>query len=578
MIVFRKQEKLLNTRERLISIRKIIQNLDCGKPDHQAVVELLIEFAELESAVTDVFCMERDDLHELLSPLRELSILNGLLLYHSWVGKAESLPLTIKRIQNLFEKIMNLDLPKSICIRVSEGFIHYGIFPETYARAAERFHCNTQPSRVVCIGIRSIGTALSAVVGSVLQELGSKIDSLTLRPRGHPFDRKILLSDKLEFFLKSLSDKNAYYLVIDEGPGLSGTSLCATAQKLSELGIEDSRIVLFPCWEPDGEDFVSEIAKKRWGLHAKYSTTFEEVWLNSDKLNSVLPSPNIQDISAGNWRSILFQETAQSPAVHHHHEQRKYLSVENGHRWLVKFAGLGRYGRIKRDRLATLASTGTVPPPVGFAHGFLVTPFHNGRPFLPGSVIRKDFIHTIADYLAFIHHSFSNGERVSSDEMLQMIRTNIHEGLGEEWVRRIDTMDFRRCFDDSIPVQIDGRMFPHEWICTENGYIKADSVDHHIDQFFPRTQDSAWDLAGTCIEFGFDRNQKDYLIDRFQSLTKDRYIRWKLPFYSIAYLAFRLGYSSLCSESLGTSEDGIKFTRMSERYRTSLKRLILLHT
>ncbi len=588
MIVFRKQERWGSTAEALKHLMRLVsdlgQKLSASASRHAAAVELLIEYGEFESALMDSASAERDELDPFSEPLREAALLTGELLYESWADRPDSMPPILARLEAALGRMAGLALPGRVCFRVSEGFVHYGIVPETYIRAAEKFYRENRPERAVCIGIRSIGASLSAVVGSVLRRYGCDVLSWTLRPRGHPFDRFLDLAPDLAAEMKKY--RHDFILLVDEGPGLSGSSLCSAARFFSELGVKDGRIVLFPCWEPDGSDFISEDARARWTRHAKYSARFEEVWMENGRLAASLPRPELTDISAGNWRWLVYKTEGQTdpsslPAVHPHHEQRKYLCGGNGHtRHLAKFAGLGRYGRVKQSRMERLASAGFVPAPNGLANGFLISPFIEGRPFSQKEFIRGDLLRTIAEYIAFIGRSFPAPDGAPSpEEMLEMIRINVEEGLGPDWLKGLDGVQgLQRIFEEGRPVGIDGRMFPHEWIRTERGFLKSDSVDHHMDQFFPRCQDPAWDIAGTCIEFALDRQQKDYLIDRYQSLTKDGTIRRKLPGYSIAYLAYRLGYTTLAADSLGPEGDGMRFRAMAERYRVMLQRLIRLHS
>jgi hypothetical protein len=55
---------------------------------------------------------------------------------------------------------------------VSEGYAYYALFPETYAATAKRFWAGARPPRVAVIGIRSIGTSLSAIVVEALRARG----------------------------------------------------------------------------------------------------------------------------------------------------------------------------------------------------------------------------------------------------------------------------------------------------------------------------------------------------------------------------------------------------------------------
>ncbi|HVL19831.1 MAG TPA: hypothetical protein VM422_02410, partial [Amaricoccus sp.] len=69
-------------------------------------------------------------------------------------------------------------LPPSIRCRTPEGFAFYALAPQAVAAAAAQVPWELPP---LVIGIRSIGTALAAVVAA---RLG--VEALTVRPVGHP--------------------------------------------------------------------------------------------------------------------------------------------------------------------------------------------------------------------------------------------------------------------------------------------------------------------------------------------------------------------------------------------------------
>ncbi|MFB3926766.1 MAG: hypothetical protein ACE14T_12000 [Syntrophales bacterium] len=598
MIVFRKQEKITEPREHFARIKRLVHQSQTGSSSsYEDTVDILVEFGEFEAAVVDALCKGIDDDNCITQAFRELGILTGSLLFQSWSGETAAHSCLLERIKTGLAALSSIPLPELICVRVAEGYVHYGIFPEMYLEAARKFHHAISPGQVVCIGIRSIGTSLSSVVGATLQELGCDVHSFTVRPRGHPFNRRILLTLAMERKLTSFA--GALYLIVDEGPGLSGSSLCSAAQKLSELGIEDDRIILFPCWEPDGTDFVNKSARDCWRRHRKFTATFEEVWIQNGRLSEILPLPPQLDISAGRWRALFYSGESSYPAVHPHHEQRKFVCADgelpirnfirakdpavslqdgNGLPLLAKFAGLGRYGKLKLARGLKLAERGFTPRPVGLVNGFLITEFVRGEPVSRQDVIRKDLLDTVAQYAAYLKTDSPGAPDASTDEIMEMIRTNIGEGLGSEWVKRFDQIKGTyRVFDMCEPVAVDGRMLPHDWIRTTKGFLKSDSLDHHTDQFFPRSQDIAWDISAVSIEFGLDRSQRNYLVERYRSLTGDRFIRHRLPFYSLAYIAYRLGYVSLCAASLGSTPDGVKFRASADRYASMLKRLIAIY-
>lgn len=73
------------------------------------------------------------------------------------------------------------------------------------------------------------------------------------------------------------------------------------------------------------------------------------------------------------------------------------------------------------------------------------------------------------------------------------------------------------------------------------GIVKTDALDHHADRFLPGAQDAGWDLAAATVEFALPAAAAARLVDRYVSATGDRDIARRLPFYAVAYPAFRIG-------------------------------------
>ena len=589
MIVYRKQERTTATLKQLSDLLALARSLDGnGLVEHEQAVDLLIGYGEFESGVTDAICAGDDSDNHVTRALRQAGVITGHIFRLSWAGDTGEMRYWTERLCRALERIASLDLPKAICVRVPEGYAHYGLYPETYLGAARDFFREVRPDRVACIGLRSIGTSLSSAVCAVLEDMGCRADSYTVRPRGHPFDRRVLLATSFEEQLRSLIC--SHFVIVDEGPGLSGTSLCCIAERLSELGIDDGRIVLFPSWNPDGTNFNSAGARKRWNRHRKFTAHFEDTWLASGRLKRRLPFGGLLDVSAGGWRSFFYAADQDSPAVHPYHERRKYLCAEDvsriAHRragngdagaqerppaYLIKFAGLGRYGRLKQLRALQLADRGIAPRVSGIADGFIVMQLVEGRP-LSAHDMSRELLEALAGYLACVEDSFPVSQDVGYDVIVAMIRRNVLLGLGREWVERLSVLEgFRSVVTDGQVTAVDGRMMPHEWLLTAEGYIKTDGIDHHADQFFPGCQDIAWDAAGILVEFSLDRSGRDCLLERYRSFGNGKEIYRRLPFYVIAYLAYRLGYATFAADELGSSPDGRKFRAMAGRYASLLR-------
>jgi hypothetical protein len=115
-------------------------------------------------------------------------------------------------------------------------------------------------------------------------------------------------------------------------------------------------------------------------------------------------------------------------------------------------------------------------------------------------------------------------------------------------------------------------MLPHEWIQTPRGLVKTDALDHHADDFFPGSRDIAWDVAGTIVELGLDEARMKYFVEQYRARSGDGSIDLRVPFYRAAYLAYRIGYTTLAAETLAGTDDGRAFIALRERYRRSLTR------
>jgi hypothetical protein len=229
------------------------------------------------------------------------------------------------------------------------------------------------------------------------------------------------------------------------------------------------------------------------------------------------------------------------------HERRKYLH-ENV---LWKFSGLAHYGRSKLSRARELYEAGFTAEPVGFRNGFLKTRWVRGR---AASYVDDDLIDTMARYLAFLSERYDTGRTADTGALAEMIQVN----TGMECLPSPHAGN---------TVAVDGRMLPHEWLRTDNGWLKTDALDHHDDHFFPGCQDIAWDVAGAAVEFGFDPSLLAVRLGRF---TGDRTVMARLPFYRTAYLAWRIGYCTLAEQTLGDSCDGRRFSALKTRYRDML--------
>src|SRR5262249_8426259 len=159
--------------------------------------------------------------------------------------------------------------------------------------------------RLVVIGIRSIGTTLSAVTASAARLRGIPAERFTVRPSGHPYNRRTEFSDGELVIVRSGISCNAVFLIVDEGPGLSGSSFLSVAESLEQAGVPREQIILLPAHEPNPETLCSPDAARRWRRFRCVAAASEPVWRTGKECF----------IGGGQWRSRLFQGESEWPAI-----------------------------------------------------------------------------------------------------------------------------------------------------------------------------------------------------------------------------------------------------------------------
>lgn len=484
------------------------------------------------------------------------------------------------------DTLLALDLPETIVVSVPEGYAYYGLYPETYLRAADR-DWNGGPVRVV--GIRSIGTSLAAAVAAAI---GPRAETASVRPQGHPFSRQVVLSERLGRWLLEEGGEGTQVAVVDEGPGFSGSSFGSVADWLEDRGAPPDSICFFPSHTGGLGGYANERHRQRWGKARRYVVDFEtlfaspgcrwplESWV--EEITGPAEAP-IEDLGAGRWRSELFPAGSRWPAAHLQQERRKYRLQASGRRWLLKFAGLGRYGEEKLALARRLQSVGLIPPVEALCHGFLVGPWIEGARPLPlaPEVDRLTVLEHLARYLSFRTELPAGPARrgATVDRLFEMSRFNTERSLGhdvaeafDEWRPRLP--ELRKL---ERPILTDNRMHLWEWLVTPGGRIlKADALDHHAGNDLIGAQDLAWDLAGATIELDLDEKEQSLLREAVARRGRTWTAPLQLAFYTLAYLAFQVGHHTLAAEALEGMDraESARMRRAAEIYKARLRKAL----
>jgi hypothetical protein len=448
---------------------------------------------------------------------------------------------------DLLEMLSGCSLQEQVSISVPEGFAYYALHPLPYSEVITRLP--ELGNAVAVLGIRSIGSTLSAMVAAGLRKQGKKASRITVRPQGHPYNRELRLSGEQKEFVRLALAENADFLVVDEGPGLSGSSFLSVAEALLEQQVPAQKMTLICGHQPDFASFRAHEGQRR-------AERFR--WIAVDA-TARRPEQAEDFVGGGSWREKLFPDQNAWPETWTSFERLKYLSSQKERPLrLFKFLGLGHYGEEVLRREQRVAQAGLGPEPRSESDGFASYTWLNARP-MSAADLDEDVICRLAEYCAFRAEAFP-ADSQDLDGLQLMAEHNLAQ-LG------VDLPVSLRCERSVI---VDGRMQPHEWLLTASGkMLKADSGSHGDDHFFPGPTDIAWDLAGAIVEWGLNQEQANALLKIYCELSGDDPAA-RIDDFTIAYTVFRSAYCLMAANALAGSDEGIRMKRASEKYRNSL--------
>jgi hypothetical protein len=493
LLVYGDHSQSEDPRERLRSIAERLARVPGMRPGierHGEIVAALIEAGQLQQGVEDAGAPAM--------ALKALSYGLAACVIRSWdSGFANTGDLPVPP---------HFELRRRVEVRLPEGFAFYNVYPEAYADAARKLRLSA-PARV--IGIRSIGTTLGAIVAAALGAPPPE----TVRPFGDPFSRQVELPAEIVA-------GDVHYVIVDEGPGLSGSSFGGVADWLQTRGVPLERIAFIPSHTGDLGPHASAAHRARWHQAQRVAAQFDPAFLVS------MFAP-IEPFAIG------------GPF-----ERCKYIGRADGVRVLLKFAGLGQIGERKLQMARGLYAAGFTPEPLGLVHGFIVERWcEDAQPLASADTP----IEEIGRYIGARASLFAAGDTggATMHELVTMCRRNILLALGEAAASTVDCCDAEELSRRVRRVRTDNKVDRSEWLRLADGrLLKTDALDHHQGHDLIGCQGIEWDIAGAIEEFGLDASQSARLIES-SGLSVDREL---LQFYRVAYAAFRLGRAELGGE------------------------------
>lgn len=528
-----------------------------------AVRRVLIRAGQIEQGLADFWEAQPSGGLEERARAQRMTDLAALVFHELFTSGSSSKCLRARReliqLAGEWQRAPGMARDAALRVKIPEGFAFYGLYPEQYILSAMDWGARwgeVHPD-ILVIGLRSIGTTLSAVVTAALRAMRKKAGRVTVRPQGHPYRREIRIAPGL------LKHRPAV-LIVDEGPGASGSSMASVAEEVVNAGIPQEAVYFFPGHANPPGGASSPETRHWWNVIAKVVTPVERITWGGQSLQNLLLTQagqlaesgrdyhSIHDVSGGKWRRYAFPEEDCWPAVCARFERRKFL-CENaaGNKILWKFTGL------HRDLSNAEASRGTVQRPkrLGACHGYTAFEWIQGTRLAKEDRSDHRLLQTCADYLAD-----NTGPKLSSEEksaarerLDEMLFWNIKEALGETMAEKARSL---RPADHEAEGSsyADGRMAPWEWIRRPHQTLcKIHDRGRAQDHTIIGAQPAAWDVAGFVIEWELRGNDRGVFLEalRHRGLVISRET---LRYYAIAYASFQLGQASFCA-AMAESDD-----------------------
>jgi hypothetical protein len=521
-----------------------VETAPAGPRRHDILTRAFLDAAGLLQSVADAEFEARgfDD----LSPAQDaamalLMTLARQLMASAWSRGAAPGP----NPAPMLAALAGLALPDPLRVRTPEGFAFYAVYPEAYLKTAAEHPWRGAP---LVIGLRSIGAALAPLVAAAA---GARM-ALTLRPCGPPFRRTLSPSPRVRALLAAHSGP---FAIVDEGPGLSGSSFGAAADLLASLGVLEDRVVFLPSHTGEPGPEADPQQRARWARASRPAATFADLTAETPLCDWFAdltgPISWIEDLSGGAWR----RPGPHAPPSYAAQERLKFRLHTASGQWLAKFAGLGAIGEAKFQRARALHGAGFSPEPLALRRGFLLERWEHGGSI--ANVPRRKMVDRIAAYLAFRAVAFPARAHAGAnwEALREMAQVNAFEALGPKaacLAARLDELAFA---PSGRPVHVDGRLHAWEWLRTADGLLlKTDAVDHSAAHDLVGCQPIGWDIAGAELEFALRPHEAARLRRAVERATAERPDPAELAFFRICYPAFQAGWWRMAQAAAAADE------------------------
>jgi hypothetical protein len=498
-------------------------------------IDALIRTGELEAALSDV-----NDRHRVLAAQATEFLAEAVVT--GSISSSDAAASVLSRIV----------VSGMITVSPPEGFTYYALHPLDFSRAAAQLRLEAREYAI--IGIRSIGSTLSAIVSAALKGMGAKCSRVTVRPTGHPYSRRTDFTQEQIEWIQRRQSERAQFLIVDEGPGRSGSTFLSVAEALVGQGISPGQITMIGSRQPDPESLCAQDAATRWQRFRFVATT--------PSVNSRFA--DCMYAGGGNWRGILLASHSEWPESWTQMERLKFISPDR--KTFFKFEGMGRIGSDIHTRAVALRGAKFIPDFDWGDDGFAGYELVNGRR-LQQADAEPDLLSHMARYCAFRFANFQAPDGTQS-ELRRMVEFNAEQEFG------LDLKLPENAFQCVHPVIVDGRMQPWDWLVTTSGqFLKTDALDHGDNHFFPGPCDIAWDIAGIAVEWRLGSGSLNFLIKEFRKLSGVDVSSY-VHNYLLAYTILRASFCRMAGTTMRGTDEEARLLSAYAQYRARAANLL----
>jgi len=210
------------------------------------MIDALVRAGELECALSDAGSPEAERLGRLTDQFAKL-------LLAACCSRPDA-----QEMLNLLPR----EAPDELQFLPGESYAQQKAHPLEFADLAAGVDIGSGYAAV--IGVRSIGTTLSAVALAALQKRGVHAERITVRPAGHPYACRTGFSPAQVRWIAQQRAQVADFMIVGEGPGAGGSSLLSVGEALLGAGVPRARIQFLCSQQPDALWLGVEHAAQRW--------------------------------------------------------------------------------------------------------------------------------------------------------------------------------------------------------------------------------------------------------------------------------------------------------------------------